>query len=397
VSNTVTHFARSVAEAYRNLSGFEATETIRGGGFEIEARVRVRRPGSTTLEYRTYRSPILGIEEELAGGAEYTEDELTGMNLVFTGSQTWIEDSKTDVCLRKPGRELFEPLVGFDAIAEVGFLETLIRDFLIRDLGEEEIQGRTARSLRLKPKHPYRSHLLTVSSFPVRQADVAFDGETLFPVRIRFTPSDNSPLARLLQDSAAITIEYSSLRLETPAQEIFAFQPRDGVHVFDESPVAISELEERAPFAISVSPLLRRGYRPIAERTSVTADQERQRGYCTLALAVDESEDGKSSAVTVRAGNYLSRNMSRRRAAVSEKGETVPLGDLEAKILDRRAAWSDRFPQLDAPSLLEISWETDGVFWLLLGEGIDRSELLELASELSAGGRDTDPEASAPE
>lgn len=397
MSQTVTQFARSVAEAHRSLSGFEATETIRGGGFEIEARVRARRSGETALEYRTYRSPILGIEEELAGGAEYTEDELIGMTMIFTGSETWIDDSKTDVCLRKPYRELFEPLVGFDAIAEVGFLETLIRDFLIRDLGEEEIQGKPARTLRLRPKRPYRSHLLAVSSFPIRQAEAAFDAETLFPLRIRFTPSTGSPLARLLQDGEAITIEYSSLRLETPATETFAFQPRDGARVFDESPVSIGQLEESAPFALSVAPLLRRGYRPITERMTVTSDQERQRGYCTVALALDEIEDGRPAATTVRAGNYLSRNMSRRRAALSENGEAVPLGELEAKILDRRAAWGDRYPQLDAPSLLEILWETDGVFWFLLGEGIDRSELLDLASELSVGDRGADPEAAAQE
>ena len=389
MTQTTVQFARSVTDAWRELIGFEATESIRGGGFEIEAHVRTRRPGRVRVEYQTYRNPLLELEEEFGGGAEYTEEELTGLALTYTGSKTWIEDARTSVFVCKPHRALFEPLVGFDAIGELGFLDTWVRDFLLRDLGEDEIAGRNVRTLRIKPKQPVRSHLLTVASFPIRYADLSFDTETLFPVRIRLTPSPDSPLARFLASGGDMTVEYSNVKLAAPDKEIFTVNPEQEDRVFIEESIDPSEFDEKLPFPCDPEAPSRAQHPPIAGRTVATIDEAHDRGYVLIPLSAAPTSDQQNRSASLLTGNYLSRNMARRRALLAEKGETVLLGDLEAKLLDRRADWAERFPHVTPAPLLELSWEEHGVYSLLLAEGFDRDEILTLAKALT-GARDAD-------
>ena len=380
---TTVQFARAAAAAWRDLPGFEATESIQGGGFEIKAHLRARHPGRIRIEYLTYRNPLLELEEDLGGGAEYTGEELTGLSLIHNGRQTWIEDPKSSICIRKPHRALYEPLVGFDTIGELGFLDTWTRDYLIRDLGEDTVSGRAARTLRIKPKQPARSHFLSVVSCPVRFADVSFDQETLFPVRVRFSPAPDAPLAQLLPPGEAITVEYSDVRLDAPAPDLFEHSPQEGTRVFSEAAMPNSALRDALPFSWDPERLSQAGHPPIDGRATATIDQGNERGYAVIPLSVDSTPEGSHRSATLLIGNFLSRNMARRRITLAEKGEPLLLDDREARILDRRAAWSDRFGQMAPPTLFEVVWESDGVYSFLVAEGFEREDVVTIAEQLS--------------
>lgn len=379
---TTVQFARAAAAAWREHAGFAATESIQGGGFEIKAHVRVRQPGRIRVEYLTYENPLLELEEDLGGGAEYTGDELTGLLLIHDGHQTWIEDTKSSICIRKPRRAIFEPLVGFDTIGELGFLDTWTRDFLMKDLREETIAGREARTLRIKPKRSARSHFLSVVSCPIRFAEVSFDKETLFPMRIRFAPSQEMPLAQLLPPGETVTVSYSDVRLEAPAPDLFSYTPQDNERVFTESTVLNDALADTLPFPFDPDRLSQDGQPPIDGQATVTIDESNERGYAVIPLTTEPTPNGPRRTATLLVGNFLSRNMARRRVAVVEKGDSLFLGEQEARILDRRAAWSEQFGQMVPAPFFEVLWEADGIHSFLLTEGFEREDVVTIAERL---------------
>ena len=123
----VATFARAVAEAARDLSGFEATQTVEAGPIRVVARIRHHRPEVLTVEYRSYANPLLDLEERLTGDVDYSADELIGLSLHYDGRQTWCHDASTGVCVvnelyRMHGDEFewreahFDRLCGTDAI-----------------------------------------------------------------------------------------------------------------------------------------------------------------------------------------------------------------------------------------------------------------------------------------
>ena len=84
----------------------------------------------------------------------------------------------------------------------MAFLDDLARDYLLRDAGETVCAGRAARILGLKPKRPWVSSLFRSKAFQLERAEVTVDAETLFPLRVEFTPDSqrrrgrrHSPLA----------------------------------------------------------------------------------------------------------------------------------------------------------------------------------------------------------
>ena len=363
-------------------AGFAATESIQGGGFEIKAHVRVRYPGRIRVEYITYQNPLLELEEELGGGAEFTGEELTGLSMIHNGHQTWIVDAKSSLSIRKPRRAVYEPLVGFDTIGELGFLDTWTRDYLIKDLGEETIAGQEARTLRIKPKLPVRSHFLSVISCPIRFADISFDQETLFPVRIRFSPAPDMPLAQLLPPGETVTVEYSDVRLEAPGPDLFEHTPQDDDRVFIEAVIPNGDLSEMLPFPFDPARLSQAGHPPVDGQATATIDQDNERGYAVIPLVTEPTSEGQRRSATLLVGNFLSRNMARRRVAVVEKGEPLVPGDAEARILDRRAAWSEQFGQMAPTPFFEVLWESAGVHSFLVAEGFERDDVVEIAEHL---------------
>ncbi len=378
----VPAFARAAVEACRDLTGFEATETVEAGSIRAAARIAFHRPDRLAVEYQTYTSPLLELEERLTGDVEYTADELIGLSLHTDGEQTWIYDASTGVCVVKASRALFEPLVETPVLGEIDYLRDLPHDYLLRDLGPETIDDRAARVLSLKPKRRHRTHAFKRITFLARKATVAFDDETLFPVRLRFSPAPASQLRRLLGPDGAVTVRYSDVRLDPDAPSPFA--PPEGTRVFHEDWLATSKLAERLPFPLSLDPLLEAGYESIDGHALLTEDAEHERAYCAATFfRRGEDDDRPTELATLRAGNYLNRDMARRRVLTAEAGEELTIGDQAARFLDRRTLWEEHASGIDpSQAPRELSWEADGVFWFLTGVNVERPALTQLASDL---------------
>jgi len=267
-------------------------------------------------------------------------------------------------------------------LGDIEYLRDLPHDYLLRDGGTETIDGRAARVLSLKPKRARRARAFRVVAYLADRASVAFDEESLFPVRLTFSPSPSSQTAQLLGPEGRVTVQYSGLRLTTEAALPFA--PPEGTRVFREKAIALADLAEDVPFPFAVAALRDAGFEAIDGATRVVADVENHRGYCVTTFLRDGAEPGEASQLlTVRAGNYLSRNMARRRLTASEAGEETTFGGQDARFLDRRPLWEEQAAGIDtdrAPR--ELTWERDGTFWCLIGVQIDRSALTELASGL---------------
>jgi len=380
----IGELARSAAEAYRNLDGFEASETIRAAAIEVTARVRFRKPDKCAVEVASYRSPLADLEEQLANEAEFAPDELVGMSFSYDGTETWVSDPKTTTVVQKRLRALPEPLPRFHALGEISFLDQLTRDFLVRDAGEESVGGRTCRVLGLKPREAHRSQLLKTVTFPIRRAQITLEEGTLFPTRIRFFPARNTLLASLVGERDPVSIEYSNVRLEPPQANAFSIAPAEGSRVFREALVSTSEANDSLPFFLSLDALLERGYRPVERGGTVAVDPSHNRGYCAFVLATDDPP----RVLTLRAGNYLSRNMSRRRATIAQTGEATTVGAFDGRVLNRGNLWAQKTAGETARSLFEVSWADAEVFFFLLGDGIGRDELVELATALALSQRE---------
>jgi len=336
---------------------------------------------------QSYHSPLAELEERLANGAEFTGDELTGMTFCYDGSATWAFDPKGTTVVRTSERSLPEPLPGVRALGEVGFLETLTRDFLVRDAGEETIDGESVRLLGLKPKAPHRSYLLKTVSFPIRRATIAVDNAG-FPRRIEFHPASATLLASLLGRDP-VAIQYENVRREAPDNALFSPSPSEDAHVFRETFASVDEMSDSVPFPLSLSPLTQRGYRPLDGGGTVAVDEEHARGYCTVSFAI-QGDEATQRVVTLRVGNYLSRNMSRRRIALVERGDAARIGTIDGKLLDRGSEWADQTGEETPRTLLEAFWSDDGLFAFLLGDGVGREELVELASALASSDNETE-------
>jgi len=375
-------FARAVAEVSRTLTGFEATQTIKAGPIHVVARVSARRPERLAVEYRTYVNPLLDLEERLTGNAEYTADELVSLSLRFDGQRTWLHDPATGVCVVKPSRSLFEPLPEMSVLGEIEYLWDLPHDHLLRDLGTETIDGRSARRLSLRPKRAQSTHAFKTVRFLAREATVAFDQESLFPIRLSFSPSPFAQLHQLLGPEARVTVDYTDLRLAGDPPP--AFEPPEGTRVFREEWVRADELADRLPLPISLAPFDVSGFTSLDGHAVLTACAEHGRSYAaTTFVRAREGDAEGPQYVTVRFGNYLSRNMARRRRTIAEAGEELTVADRPARFLDRAILWDDQPEPLDrSDAPRELAWDQEGTFWFLTGVAVKRNDLEDLASRL---------------
>jgi len=382
---SVTALVRAAVAAYEDVKSFEATVRVRAERATVEAHVRAMKPDCLTIAYRTYEDPFATFDQEVTGSAEFSPEELVGIELISDGRQTWVIDRVGEIALRKRGWVVYEPLPGLRALGELGFMPTLVRDFLMRDEGETVVAGRPARGVGLKPKTGHRSLLLREVAFPMRKASVAFDNETLFPLRITASPSDASPLIYWLGPSASITVEYEGVRLNQVSEERFSYEPQEGIRVFREEILTGEELMTRLPFEIGLAALLDAGgYRLYGGRGLLTSADSGDRAYAKLVLTrrAGEEETAGERVVTLRIGNYLSRNMSRRRAFLAENGEGVELHGLDGRIVDRGARVKERLSGGVNRALVEIGWERDGIYGFMAGEGIESEDLRVLVATL---------------
>ena len=385
--------ARAAMAAYGRLASFEAVQRITAGPISAVVRVRFRKPDRIAVDYESYKDPLMEFEEGFTGGPEYSPDELVGMQIFYDGSGTWLYEARRELATHKPGRAVFGPLPRTNVLAEIGFLRDLVRDFLLRDEGEESIGGRAALRIGLKPKAPHRSLLLKEEVFPIDRGTVALDKETLFPLRVTFHPNRLSPVAYLIGPSTPVVVEYSEVCLDRADEAAFSFAPPAGVRVFREEAVPVGELAERLPFPFRVEALAQAGpYRPFGSHALVTKSDSDGRAFAQMAFVRTEEEEKDeqlSGSLSLRVGNYLSHNMSRRHAFLSEHGEAVALGALAARLVDRSALWSDELPEAASRSILEVGWEDNGVHWFLLGEDLDKETLVGVARALAETHRPT--------
>jgi len=383
-SPSVSSFAHDVASACRTLVAFDATETIEAGPIVATLQIRLHGPSSITVEYRSYANPLLDLEERLTGDAEFVGEEIVGLSLHYDGRRTWCYDASTGVCLVKPSRALFEPVPDMNLVGDIEYLRDLPHDYLLRDAGVETIDDRETRVLSLKPKHAQHAHAFKLVAFLVEKASVALDAESRFPVRLSFTPAPSTQTAQLLGPGGRVTVRYEGVRF--PADSPTPFAPPEGARVFHESAIPFSELDDRLPFPFPSSPFAAAGFDAIERGVRLAEDAENERAYAIASfLHKDEAEGASPRLITIRVGNYLSRNMARRRIAASEAGEEQTLADHTARFLDRRPVWEEDASGLDADRApRELSWEANGVFWFLIGYGVERGTLEEIATGLTA-------------
>jgi len=221
----------------------------------------------------------------------------------------------------------------------------------------------------------------------MRKATLTLDEQTAFPLRISYKPINSSALSLLVGPSTLVTVEYSDVVLDKVDEDRFSFAPPDDARVFREELVSRDTLEDVLPFSVPLSVFEEHGgYTLHGDRVAALLNEGKDRGYATLTLvpAQDAQDDERlKNTLTVRVGNYLSRNMSRRRAMLSEKGESTSLDDVEARFLDRGALVQEQLPETSTRSMMELGWERDGVYWFLLAEGVEKEALIELATVLA--------------
>ena len=380
--SSVAEFARLASAASKERIGFEATQVTESNGLRIEAAVRRHGSRSIHIEYLVYQSSWTELEETLSGQVEFIGDELCGLVLHCEGQATWVYDPSTDTAIRKIGSQLFEPILGLATLGELAFLDTLTQDFLLRDMGEERIDEHVVRRIALKPKQDYRSQLLSAMTFPIRKATIDFDIETLFPASISLVPSSGSPAASIIGTDATISITYKDVRLLEGPDSVNPFTPPADTHIFEESRVSVQDLADSVPFSMPLFALLDRGFETGDRPALLTIDAESERAYATvhLSAASDSSEEGTPSPrLTLCVGNYMSRNMARRRTTFSEIGQPHSKESLPVKILDRSKLWEQRLPGIDTQHApVEAFFEKDGVFWFLsaTNTGLDSMEAL---------------------
>ncbi len=378
----IAAFARAASDAIRARTPFEARQSIRAGKIEVAARVRVLLPDRIIVDYSAYASPLAEIDDVLGGHAELAPEDLVGASLFYDSRTTWFVSPKMEAAFSTPGRRLYEPIPACDALGEVRFADDLARDFLLRDGGETTHAGRAARVIGLKPKRQRVSSLFRVATFLVERAEVTFDVETYFPLRVAFLPGRGTPAASVLGPEEWITIEYADVHAVEISESAFTPALSAGTRVFTESLLEPGDAPRLVPFPLPIDVLEQRGYPLIDGRALVVLDAARERGHATLFCSVASGDREEESALVVRVGNYVSRLMARRRTMAGERGELVEVRGQPARYFDHRTAWATDAAVAEVPLPADLVWEREGLFWVLTGEGLTREELLAVADAL---------------
>ena len=388
MTSSVSAFARSVAAAADERIGFTATQAIQSGPLSVEAAIRQSSSGRRSLrvEYATYQNPWTELEETLTGQLEFTGDELCGLVLHRQGQTTWVHDLATDVAIQKLGSTVFEPIPGLATLGELSFLHTLARDFLLRDLGEHDMAGQRVRRFGLKPKQPYRSHLLSTTTFPIRHATIDFHTETYFPIAVTLVPSSTSPAASIVGPDASIHVSYKDVRLLESADLVLSFAPPPDTRIFKESRVPVLDLAEILPFSTPLLILSNHGFVVGDSSVLLSLDADNEKAFATATFSSSQpstSDEDVEPRLIITFGNYVSRNMARRRATFSEHGTPATQETCPARLLDRRILWEERFSALDTKfAPVEAFFEKEGVFWFLSGTGMDLDAIQTIAAAL---------------
>jgi len=385
-ATSVGDFIRSLRARSRRWNGFHAVQTIETTALKVEATIRYF-GGSNAIsaDYTVYENPWAELEESLTGQIEFVGSELCGLHLDCRGASTWVHDPSRAIAVKKIGRHLFEPIPGVAALGEIGFLETMARDFLVRDLGEVSRDDRRVRRLALKPKHPVRLHLFSSEHFPIRRAHVEVDLETLFPVHISVMPSDDAPVASLLGPNAEIRVSYRDVTVHDSDDPPPVYDPPADARQFEERPLTAEDIDGVLPVSIDLHSLASHGFDPARATGIATISTDSGRGFLVVAVpsaGTAAPEDGRSPHIGIAVGNYTSHNMARRRATFSEHG-TAGTEDAEVLLLDRAPLWSERVPGVDSRHApVEAFFVVEDTLWFLTAGGVDVARMEAVAHDL---------------
>lgn len=375
----IADIARAASDAARRRTSFEARQSIRAGRIAVSARVRFRVPDLTLVEYASYVSPFAEMEDVLGGYAELAPEDLSASILTYDGRVTRAHNPTTATQLVSPGRRLYEPIPGMDALAEVAFLDDLTRDYLLRDGGETVHNGRPARVIGLKPKRLWTSSVFRTKAFLLERADVTLDAETFFPLAITFVPGRDTPAAAALAGADHVTIEYTDVREADIEESTFVLSVPTGTRVFTESAVPAGAAD--LPFPLPLEAAAAAGLELVDDRALLVLDEERARGYATVVFRRAAGE-GREDALVVRVGNFISRLMARRRTLAADRGESVDVRGVSGRYVDRRALLGSDAATRGLPPLADVTWEAEGLYWVLSTEGLTRDEALAAAADL---------------
>lgn len=378
--------ARSIQSTWRAPQRFQAKQAVIAGDLRVEANVRREGERSLEMTYTHLTHPWGDIEALLSGFVEHTPAELLHMQFRYDGMQSWRYSPSTQTVVRTPGRVLFEPIPGTAFFGEFGFLAHLSRDFLIRDLGDATHAGRSVRRIRVKPKMALRPSLLSAAAFPVQRATIDLDPKTWFPLRVSWTPSEDSTAAALLGAHVPITVESEDVQPIT-ADAPSIYTPPHDARTFDQSSVALGEALDMLPFAVSLTAMERLGWDPnVVAR--LTLDQERGRAFLTAHLSPRSETQAltRRSRLSITVGNYVSASMARWRSLLSERGSNAPtLGWV--RTLDRRIVWEEALSGLEQQPYAPVDafFQQGDLFWFvsLVGEGASLEALEQIAQELT--------------
>lgn len=369
---------------YEELVSFEADQEITAGGLRIEGRVKFRKPRSVVVDYEEYENPFEDFEIQVSGGPEFSGNDLSEARMVYDGRSTWVHLVNKGTAYKKQGKRLGSPFTGVDIFGQLGFLPDLVSDFLLKDEGEGEVNGRPVDRIGIKPKSSRRSLFLKDEVFNLDRAELAIDKELGLPLKITYYPGQEEQIRFPASQGGPIFVEYSDYEVDGLGDRDFKFDPSKVDKVFEEKSVVEEEFSEEFPLSVSLDGLQDKGYRLAQDEISVHLSREDERAFATLVyVKSDEGDDRATSSLQLLVGNYLSREMSRHRSFLSENGEEIEQDGFSGKLVDRGEKVKDRLPEEFTQEIYEVGWQDDETFYYLLGQGVERGDLLELAGELA--------------
>jgi outer membrane lipoprotein-sorting protein len=372
--------AELAGNRYEELKSFEADQEINTGGLSIKSHVKFKKPRKLVVEYDQYRNPFEDFEIQVSGGPEFSGDDLSEARLVYDGRFTWVHLINKDAVYKKEGKRLGSPFTGVDVFGQLGFLPDLVSDFLLKDEGEGEVNGRPVDRIGIKPKDSRRSLFLKDEVFNLDKAELAIDKELGLPLKITYYPGQEEQIRFPASQGGPVYVEYSNYEVDDLAGQDFSFDASGVDKVFEESLVEEEEFSDKFPLPVSLDAIEEKGYELAQDEISVNLDRGEEKGFSSLVFVSSDGEEGRATAsIQLLAGNYFSREMSRHRSFVAENGEQLEGKGLKGKFVNRGERVKDRLPEELEREIYEIGWQEDGAFYYLLGQGVEREELIELA------------------
>ncbi|MFP4136686.1 MAG: LolA family protein [Candidatus Acetothermia bacterium] len=375
--------AQLAGNRFEELASFEADQEITAGSLRIKGHVKFRKPRSIVVDYDEYENPFEEFETQVSGGPEFSGDDLTNARAVFDGRSTWIHLVNKDTAYKKQGKQLGSPFTGVELFGQLGFLPDLVSDFLLKDEGEGEVNGRPVNRIGIKPKTDRRSLFLKDEVFNLDRAELAIDEELGLPLKITYYPGQEEQIRFPASQGGPVFVEYSDYEVDGLSDRDFSFDPSKMDKAFEENLVDEDEFSDEFPLDLPLAEIKNKGYELAGDRLSTHLSRDGGRAFATLVFVkADEGRSEATSSLKLLTGNYLSREMSRHRSFLSENGEEIEREGISGRLVNRGEMVEDRLPEEFRQEIYEVGWQEEEAFYYLLGQGVGKEELLDLAEDL---------------